>query len=441
MDGEREGLKAKVGLPWSKPTKKTTTPSLVDRNEPYFSGIHRFGLKKVSLYWSDPFHTLLNMPWVRFIILFFTVYLLQFMVFGFIYWLQPNHCVIGKDGKFAYALWLSSRTSSTLGYDMIHPNAACSGTNITVMVQVIASSLIDFIMLGLVFARFSAPYRRAATVKFSTVAVLHRHESGFWCLEARVANVRKHQILKPEIKMAVTAMDSTTPSTYLFEYLSIDGLERQETNMQLGFPANLVHVIDQASPLFNLSVQEMEARMMEIILLFDGVDAMTSKHLQARWSYSTSDMKLNEQFVPLHLELRKQKLGLNFADFNATTEVVTDVPAETIGEESHSGKADTLHMVHLRHQTFKKLTGIPVIKSQGPSLPVSTPAPPGEDFLTHSSSWPQHHTSFQNEVKSLCEGVLADRGCNTQLKQQAALLLQQVSSMHSVGAGSSGFAH
>ncbi len=40
------------------------------------------------------------------------------------------------DSKFAHALWMSSRTASTLGFDAIHPNPECVGTNLTVMLQV-----------------------------------------------------------------------------------------------------------------------------------------------------------------------------------------------------------------------------------------------------------------------------------------------------------------
>lgn len=39
----------------------------------------------------------------------------------------------------------------------------------------------------------------------------------------------------------------------------------------------------------------MEARMMEVLVFVDGVDAMTSKVMQARRNYMPSEMMLNEQ--------------------------------------------------------------------------------------------------------------------------------------------------
>lgn len=71
----------------------------------------------------------------------------------------------------------------------------------------------------------------------------------------RVANIRKHQLLKPEVKVMVTAIDSITPSNYVFEYLAIEAQEMQQMNLELGFPAHAVHIIKPTSPLFNLSLQ------------------------------------------------------------------------------------------------------------------------------------------------------------------------------------------
>jgi len=54
----------------------------------------------------------------------------------------------------------------------------------------------------------------------------------------------------------------------------------------------------QGQVLINLAllcVQEMDARMMEVLVFVDGVDAMTSKVMQARRSYEPSEMMLNEQ--------------------------------------------------------------------------------------------------------------------------------------------------
>jgi hypothetical protein len=44
----------------------------------------------------------------------------------------------------------------------------------------------------------------------------------------------------------------------------------------------------------------MDARMMEVLVFVDGIDAMTSKAMQARRSYEPSEMAMNQQ-VRLHM--------------------------------------------------------------------------------------------------------------------------------------------
>ncbi|GBF92454.1 hypothetical protein Rsub_04558 [Raphidocelis subcapitata] len=334
-------------------------PSLVNRTKPLFTGVHRFGVERFSLFLSDPFHTLLNLSWWKFIAVFFSVYMSAFCVFALIYWAMPKECMIGVDGSFAHALWISSRTASTLGFTSNYPNPDCPGPNLVVMVQVICSSLVDMCMLGVVFARFSAPVKRAQSIRFSKVATVGRHSSGNWAITFRVANVRKHQLLKPEMMMIVTAIDSITPSNYVFEHLAIEDGTTQQTNLQLGFPANVVHVVRPDSPLYNLSLEEMETRMMEVLLFVDGIDAMTSKQLQARKAYTPSAMLLSEQFADMHLEMRGGKLGLDFTHFDNTVTDAGGVVDDYATSPQLRGMpmAEVQHyMQHMRHYTFRRLT-------------------------------------------------------------------------------------
>jgi hypothetical protein len=118
-------------------------PSLFDRNKPFFTGVHRFGVAKLGLYFTDPFHTLLNLPWWRFIFVFFATYVLQFLTFALIYLgVSKAHtpdgdaCIAGINGSLAHALWMSSRTASTIGFNEIVPAPDCPAANFVVMIQV-----------------------------------------------------------------------------------------------------------------------------------------------------------------------------------------------------------------------------------------------------------------------------------------------------------------
>jgi hypothetical protein len=50
--------------------------------------------------------------------------------------------------------------------------------------------------------RFAAPSRRTATIRFSESAVVHQQNSGYWCISMRLANIRKHTLVQPEVQVS-----------------------------------------------------------------------------------------------------------------------------------------------------------------------------------------------------------------------------------------------
>jgi hypothetical protein len=102
----------------------------MDRKNPFFTGLQRFGVDKGLLYLQDPFHTLLNLPWWKFIIIFFSTYVAQFCTFALLYWAFPTTCTHGIDGNFAHALWMSSRTASTIGFNQVGSSRGWCGSSV-----------------------------------------------------------------------------------------------------------------------------------------------------------------------------------------------------------------------------------------------------------------------------------------------------------------------
>jgi hypothetical protein len=62
----------------------------------------------------------------------------------------------------------------------------------------------------------------------------------------------------------------------------LEGLLSSLTNIKLGLAATLTHVIDAGSPLWRLSVADMAACGMELLVFLDGVDS-TSSTIQVGW--------------------------------------------------------------------------------------------------------------------------------------------------------------
>ncbi|GFH09560.1 uncharacterized protein HaLaN_04730 [Haematococcus lacustris] len=91
------------------------------------------------------------------------------------------------------------------------------------------------------------------------------------------------------------------------------------TSLKLGLPATITHVIDAHSPLYDLSLGQMEAAEMELLCFMSGTDPMTSNLLQSRHSYTPADIRVNERFVGINLQTNARgKLGLDFTNFDHT---------------------------------------------------------------------------------------------------------------------------
>ena len=84
------------------------------------------------------------------------------------------------------------------------PNPDCFFINLAVTIQAITAVLINTSMMGVVFARFSSPMHRSQTIKFSSSLTMHA-SGGRMCLSCRVANLKAHGILNPQIRMVTCA--------------------------------------------------------------------------------------------------------------------------------------------------------------------------------------------------------------------------------------------
>jgi hypothetical protein len=58
------------------------------------------------------------------------------------------------------------------------------------------------------------------------------------------------------------------------------------------------HTINQQSPLFGLTADQLAQEYFELVIVFDGVDEATAGTLQARYSYLPSEIMWNAEFEP-----------------------------------------------------------------------------------------------------------------------------------------------
>lgn len=70
---------------------------------------------------SCRYHTLINLRWYFFFLLFVGSYMFLYSLFALMYWGSPRHCLSNVD-SYLHALWFSVQTAATIGYGHISPN-------------------------------------------------------------------------------------------------------------------------------------------------------------------------------------------------------------------------------------------------------------------------------------------------------------------------------
>lgn len=283
---------------------------------------------------ADPFHTAVNTPHARFCAAFAALYLSELLAFALLYfaWAEldgkpaaagaETHCLPGVKA-FPHALWFSVQTAMTIGYGGfgLTPNPSCTGLNALVTVQAVTSLLVDYTMLGLVFARLSRPYARARTLLFSHAVTLSAAPDGAPRLCWRVANARKHAVLAAKARLfALLPGDGAPRSAPMFRELEVqcDGA------WDLGLPCTLCHDVTPASAL-RPWVRELRAggSAVRLVAIVDAVDESTSTQFRAKHVYEGADVLPGHCFAPAFLADGETGLKVDLRTFDRT------LPAQT----------------------------------------------------------------------------------------------------------------
>ena len=133
------------------------------------------------------------------------------------------------------------------------------------------------LLTGLVFARFARP---TAAVMFSDVAVVapYQGHTGFMF---RVANARSNQLMELEAKVLYSRLDGMARR--------YDQLKLERTKVVF-FPLSwtIVHPIDESSPLYGVTEQQLRESDAEFLILLTGTNLPTPLYrgCAARFGFS-----------------------------------------------------------------------------------------------------------------------------------------------------------
>uniref|UniRef100_A0A8C5WJQ1 ATP-sensitive inward rectifier potassium channel 12 n=1 Tax=Leptobrachium leishanense TaxID=445787 RepID=A0A8C5WJQ1_9ANUR len=274
--------------------------------------------EKSQRYIADMFTTCVDIRWRYMLLIFCLAFLVSWLFFGFVFWIialahgdleNPTGntdftpCVIQVNG-FMAAFLFSIETQTTIGYGFRCVTEECPIAVFMVVFQSIVGCIIDSFMIGAIMAKMARPKKRAQTLLFSHNAIVAMRD-GKLSLMWRVGNLRKSHIVEAHVRAQLIKPRITE-----------EGLDR----IFLVSPITILHEIDEESPLFGISKQDLESSDFEIVVILEGMVEATAMTTQARSSYLANEILWGHRFEPVLFEERNQ-YKVDYSHFHKTYEV------------------------------------------------------------------------------------------------------------------------
>lgn len=293
--------------------------------------------------YKDFLYVLLNMRWPMLLTVLLGVFLVNIFFFAAI-----SCFVCGEPTNFFEAFDLSYQTFTTIGFGVVYPTRTCG--NVSMSVESFASMMIVSAITGLVFAKFAKPQ---AKVAFSKVCVVQPYGKKYLALVVRVANatqsrdvthdvimeaVFKVNLLRVEHKTKhIRAHDDEVSQKIDFSATQ-DGADRMNdafcsrtkvlTSYNLKLLQNnfitfrmgvaVVHVIDENSPLYGMSKDDIAQSDMLVEVAMSGVDSTLQDTVSERYIYTAANVMWGYRFAELlDFNEANAEVIMNFAKLSA----------------------------------------------------------------------------------------------------------------------------
>lgn len=279
--------------------------------------VQRTGLPFLSSF--NLYHAVISMSWIQFLGLTLLLYFFSNIVFGVFYAAFGATALIDTsevptDNLLLRGFFFSVQTFATIGYGTIHPVGLVP--NLLVTIESYYSMIITALITGIVFARFARP---TAKILFSEIAVVapYRGIEGFMF---RMVNGRSSQLIEVGVQVLFSrfVVENGKP-VRRFDYLEL------ERNRVAFFPLALtiVHPIDDKSPMFGLTAEDLRATDAEILILLSATDETFASIVYTRSSYKAAEIKFGSKFTGIYNSVEEgEQLSIDINKLSAIEKVV-----------------------------------------------------------------------------------------------------------------------
>jgi inward rectifier potassium channel len=255
-----------------------------------------FNVRRRGGNWHDvhPYLHLVNLSWPGFLATLFLGYVLVNTLFATLYFILGPDQIAGTGAattadRFLKIFFFSAQTLSTVGYGTMAPKS--DAANLVAALEALAGVLGFAVATGLLFGRVSRP---SAKIGYSSNALIAPYQDGT-SLQFRVVNRRRNDVVELEARVMLMTVE-TRDGRALRQYKLLK-LEREKV-LFLPLTWTIVHPIDQDSPLYGATPEDLVRLQAEVMILIKAYDDTFSQTVMSRYSYRHDEFVWHKRFAP-----------------------------------------------------------------------------------------------------------------------------------------------
>jgi len=233
-------------------------------------------------------------------------------VFAVLYWIGNQPISNVPSGDYIDYLYFSIETLSTAGYGDMHPQTHYG--HFVAAVELFTGIFSMSLMTGLIFSRFSRPNAR---LLFVDNPVIFSHD-GKPTLMLRLANERHNIISNATAKLWLFKNIVSMEGEQLRRFYELELTQNQNPGLALSW--TLYHVLDEKSPLYGVSADDLEAFNASLVVVVTGYDVVAAQTVQARKLYDYPDVRFGHRYADIIGTSEDGRLRIDYGRFHETME-------------------------------------------------------------------------------------------------------------------------
>jgi inward rectifier potassium channel len=263
-------------------------------------------------FWADISHRCMTASWPAFIAGAALVFLVFNAAFACLYWLGDQPISNVPDGGYVDYFYFSIETLSTAGYGDMHPQTHYG--HFIATIELFTGIFSMSLMTGLVFARFSRPQAR---LLFANNPVISNHE-GRPTLMLRLANERQNLIGNATARLWMFKDIVTAEGQSFRRFFELPLLRSESPALSLSW--TLHHVLDETSPLYGLSTQQLAADNVSLVVVVSGYDVVAAQTVHGRKSYDHPTIRFGHRYADILDTSDDGRIRVDYGRFHDTLE-------------------------------------------------------------------------------------------------------------------------